>query len=101
MHYVFLSSILFWIGSTFVYSCFHVLSILLILPLFIHELRVFVSTWNVGGVAPDEDLNIDDLLETDNHSCDIYILGYGQNYFSLFLASTEKHILKLNEAFIL
>ncbi|XP_057420093.1 type IV inositol polyphosphate 5-phosphatase 9-like isoform X2 [Lotus japonicus] len=38
--------------------------------------KVFVSTWNVGGVAPDEDLNIDDLLETDNHSCDIYILGF-------------------------
>ncbi|KAG4398680.1 hypothetical protein GLYMA_08G093200v4 [Glycine max] len=37
---------------------------------------VFVSTWNVGGIAPDEDLNIDDLLETCNNSCDIYILGF-------------------------
>ncbi|XP_027343970.1 type IV inositol polyphosphate 5-phosphatase 9-like [Abrus precatorius] len=38
--------------------------------------KVFVSTWNVGGIAPDEDLNIDDLLETCNNSCDIYILGF-------------------------
>ncbi|KAG5015200.1 hypothetical protein JHK85_021336 [Glycine max] len=46
-----------------------------------HKYKVFVSTWNVGGIAPDEDLNIDDLLETCNNSCDIYILGYCQNYF--------------------
>ncbi|KAL2343548.1 hypothetical protein Fmac_004833 [Flemingia macrophylla] len=38
--------------------------------------KVFVSTWNVGGIAPGEDLNIDDLLETCNNSCDIYILGF-------------------------
>ncbi|QCD83651.1 type IV inositol polyphosphate 5-phosphatase 9-like [Vigna unguiculata] len=38
--------------------------------------KVFVSTWNVGGIAPEEDLNIDDLLETCNDSCDIYILGF-------------------------
>ncbi|WVZ23471.1 hypothetical protein V8G54_002015, partial [Vigna mungo] len=37
---------------------------------------VFVSTWNVGGIAPEEDLNIDDLLETCNEACDIYILGF-------------------------
>ncbi|KAK7399890.1 hypothetical protein VNO78_11084 [Psophocarpus tetragonolobus] len=40
------------------------------------QYKVFVSTWNVGGIAPDEDLNIDDLLETCNNSCDIYILGF-------------------------
>ncbi|KAK7359514.1 hypothetical protein VNO77_01475 [Canavalia gladiata] len=38
--------------------------------------KVFVSTWNVGGIAPDEDLNLDDLLETCTNSCDIYILGF-------------------------
>ncbi|CAJ1939036.1 unnamed protein product [Sphenostylis stenocarpa] len=38
--------------------------------------KVFVSTWNVGGIAPEEDLNIDDLLETCNNSCDIYVLGF-------------------------
>ncbi|KAL3502123.1 hypothetical protein ACH5RR_036572 [Cinchona calisaya] len=38
--------------------------------------KVFVSTWNVGGVAPTDDLNIDDWLETCNTSCDIYVLGF-------------------------
>lgn len=38
--------------------------------------KVFVSTWNVGGIAPNEDMNIDNLLETCNNSCDIYILGF-------------------------
>ncbi|XP_076913803.1 type IV inositol polyphosphate 5-phosphatase 9-like [Bidens hawaiensis] len=28
--------------------------------------NIFVSTWNVGGVAPTRDLNIDDLLDTQN-----------------------------------
>ncbi|KAI3764001.1 hypothetical protein L2E82_14001 [Cichorium intybus] len=40
------------------------------------KFKVFVSTWNVGGVAPTEDLNIDDLLDTCNTSCDIYVLGF-------------------------
>ncbi|XP_061367087.1 type IV inositol polyphosphate 5-phosphatase 9 [Gastrolobium bilobum] len=38
--------------------------------------NVFVSTWNVGGLVPDEDLNIEDLLETCNSSYDIYVLGF-------------------------
>ncbi|OMO60829.1 Inositol polyphosphate-related phosphatase [Corchorus capsularis] len=38
--------------------------------------RVFVSTWNVGGIAPDEDLDMEDLLDTGNTSCDIYVLGF-------------------------
>ncbi|MED6212970.1 Type IV inositol polyphosphate 5-phosphatase 9 [Stylosanthes scabra] len=38
--------------------------------------KVFVSTWNVGGVAPEDDLNMEDLLETCNNSCDIYVLGF-------------------------
>ncbi|CAH1439241.1 unnamed protein product [Lactuca virosa] len=40
------------------------------------KFKVFVSTWNVGGVAPTEDLNIDDLLDTCNTPCDIYVLGF-------------------------
>ncbi|KAL8249675.1 hypothetical protein R6Q59_006543 [Mikania micrantha] len=40
------------------------------------KFKVFVSTWNVGGVAPTEDLNIDDLLDTSNTTCDIYVLGF-------------------------
>nr|KAJ0211774.1 hypothetical protein LSAT_V11C400166050 [Lactuca sativa] len=40
------------------------------------KFKVFVSTWNVGGVPPTEDLNIDDLLDTCNTPCDIYVLGF-------------------------
>ncbi|KAM0016841.1 putative Endonuclease/exonuclease/phosphatase superfamily [Helianthus debilis subsp. tardiflorus] len=40
------------------------------------KFKVFVSTWNVGGVAPTDDLNIDDLLDTSNTTCDIYVLGF-------------------------
>ncbi|KAI4357440.1 hypothetical protein L6164_001388 [Bauhinia variegata] len=38
--------------------------------------KVFVSTWNIGGIAPEEDLNLEDLLETSNTPCDIYVLGF-------------------------
>nr|XP_043614043.1 type IV inositol polyphosphate 5-phosphatase 9-like [Erigeron canadensis] len=38
--------------------------------------NIFVSTWNVGGVTPMEDLNIDDMLDSQNTSCDIYVLGF-------------------------
>nr|GMD21813.1 type IV inositol polyphosphate 5-phosphatase 9 [Ipomoea batatas] len=38
--------------------------------------KVFVSTWNVGGVAPTDDLNVDDLLGTDHSWCDIYVFGF-------------------------
>ncbi|XP_028767069.1 type IV inositol polyphosphate 5-phosphatase 9-like [Neltuma alba] len=38
--------------------------------------KIFASTWNVGGLAPDKDLNIDDLLETSGTNCDIYVLGF-------------------------
>ncbi|XVF85544.1 hypothetical protein PTKIN_Ptkin17bG0125700 [Pterospermum kingtungense] len=41
-----------------------------------HNYRIFVSTWNVGGVAPHEDLDMEDLLDTGNASCDIYVLGF-------------------------
>ncbi|KAF8040110.1 hypothetical protein BT93_B2359 [Corymbia citriodora subsp. variegata] len=39
-------------------------------------LIVFVSTWNVGGVAPDEDLAMEEFLDTCNDSYDIYVLGF-------------------------
>ncbi|KAI3467950.1 hypothetical protein Pfo_024613, partial [Paulownia fortunei] len=38
-------------------------------------IRVFVSTWNVGGVAPTEDFNMDELLDPRN-ACDIYVFGF-------------------------
>ncbi|KAJ4960210.1 hypothetical protein NE237_020120 [Protea cynaroides] len=38
--------------------------------------KLFVSTWNVGGVAPPENLNLEDLLDTRNNPCDIYVLGF-------------------------
>ncbi|KAE8705420.1 Type I inositol 1,4,5-trisphosphate 5-phosphatase CVP2 [Hibiscus syriacus] len=42
----------------------------------IHNYRIFVSTWNVGGVAPPEDLDMEELLDTGNTSCEIYVLGF-------------------------
>ncbi|XP_076929646.1 type IV inositol polyphosphate 5-phosphatase 9-like [Bidens hawaiensis] len=41
-----------------------------------NKFKVFVSTWNVGGVAPTDDINIDELLDTCNTTCDIYVLGF-------------------------
>ncbi|XP_058078648.1 type IV inositol polyphosphate 5-phosphatase 9 [Magnolia sinica] len=41
-----------------------------------HKYKIFVSTWNVGGVAPPDDLNLEDCLDTCNNPCDIYVLGF-------------------------
>ncbi|XP_038719839.1 type IV inositol polyphosphate 5-phosphatase 9 [Tripterygium wilfordii] len=38
--------------------------------------EVFVSTWNVGGVTPNGDLNMEDWLDACNTLCDIYVLGF-------------------------
>ncbi|KAG7640221.1 Endonuclease/exonuclease/phosphatase [Arabidopsis suecica] len=38
--------------------------------------KVFVSTWNVGGIVPDDGLDMEDLLETHKTPCDIYVLGF-------------------------
>ncbi|XP_017220132.1 type IV inositol polyphosphate 5-phosphatase 9 [Daucus carota subsp. sativus] len=39
--------------------------------------KVFTSTWNVGGVSPTDDLNMEDLLHTPNTTpCDIYVFGF-------------------------
>uniref|UniRef100_A0A6N2NEJ9 Inositol polyphosphate-related phosphatase domain-containing protein n=1 Tax=Salix viminalis TaxID=40686 RepID=A0A6N2NEJ9_SALVM len=42
----------------------------------LHDYNVFVSTWNVGGVAPQENLDIAGLLDTPNNICDIYVFGF-------------------------
>lgn len=36
--------------------------------------RVTIGTWNVAGTVPDEDLDIDDWISSEEPS-DIYILG--------------------------
>ncbi|KDP38175.1 hypothetical protein JCGZ_04818 [Jatropha curcas] len=41
----------------------------------LNNYKVFVSTWNVGGIAPNEDLDMEDWLDTPN-ICDIYVLGF-------------------------
>uniref|UniRef100_A0A0E0CXP1 Inositol polyphosphate-related phosphatase domain-containing protein n=1 Tax=Oryza meridionalis TaxID=40149 RepID=A0A0E0CXP1_9ORYZ len=38
--------------------------------------RLFASTWNVGGVAPPDDLDLSDWLDTRNAAYDIYVLGF-------------------------
>lgn len=38
--------------------------------------RLFASTWNVGGVAPPDDLDLSDWLDTRNATYDIYVLGF-------------------------
>ncbi|GAV58125.1 Exo_endo_phos domain-containing protein [Cephalotus follicularis] len=38
--------------------------------------RIFVGTWNVGGVAPNEETDIEDWLDTCGTPCDIYVLGF-------------------------
>ncbi|KAF8657630.1 hypothetical protein HU200_059779 [Digitaria exilis] len=38
--------------------------------------RVFASTWNVGGIAPSDDLDLENWLDTRANICDIYVLGF-------------------------
>ncbi|XP_078160911.1 type IV inositol polyphosphate 5-phosphatase 9-like [Carex rostrata] len=38
--------------------------------------KLFASTWNVGGIVPPDDLNLEDWLDTRNNSHDIYVLGF-------------------------
>ncbi|XP_010939977.1 type IV inositol polyphosphate 5-phosphatase 9 [Elaeis guineensis] len=38
--------------------------------------KLFVGTWNVGGIPPTDDLNLEDWLDTKNSSYDIYVLGF-------------------------
>lgn len=37
--------------------------------------RIFVGSWNVGGIAPPKNLDMEDWLDTENNSSDIYVLG--------------------------
>ncbi|RWR79689.1 type I inositol polyphosphate 5-phosphatase 10 isoform X1 [Cinnamomum micranthum f. kanehirae] len=39
------------------------------------DFRIFVATWNVGGKAPDNGLNLDDFLRVEDQS-DIYVIGF-------------------------
>ncbi|KAL5995507.1 hypothetical protein ACLOJK_025569 [Asimina triloba] len=41
--------------------------------------KVFVSTWNVGGVEPPDDLYLEDCLDLSNEPCDIYVLGFQES----------------------
>ncbi|KAL3621710.1 hypothetical protein CASFOL_034370 [Castilleja foliolosa] len=41
----------------------------------VHEIRVFVATWNVGGNTPKHGLNLEDFLQVEG-SADIYVLGF-------------------------
>ncbi|WOL09371.1 type IV inositol polyphosphate 5-phosphatase 9-like [Canna indica] len=38
--------------------------------------KLFAGTWNVGGAAPPDDLNLEEWLNTRNDPCDIYVLGF-------------------------
>jgi hypothetical protein len=38
--------------------------------------RVFTSTWNVGGMTPSSDLDLEDWMDSTANSYDIYVLGY-------------------------
>ncbi|GJN34080.1 hypothetical protein PR202_gb22718 [Eleusine coracana subsp. coracana] len=38
--------------------------------------RVFASTWNVGGIMPSDDLDLDDWLDTRDNFYDIYVIGF-------------------------
>ncbi|EXC05035.1 Type I inositol-1,4,5-trisphosphate 5-phosphatase CVP2 [Morus notabilis] len=39
----------------------------------VHKYKFFVSTWNVGGIEPHEDLNIEDWVDL---SCDVHVFGF-------------------------
>ncbi|CAA3019563.1 type IV inositol polyphosphate 5-phosphatase 9-like [Olea europaea subsp. europaea] len=38
--------------------------------------KLFVSSWNVGGITPPDNLSLEDLLDTQNSMADIYVLGF-------------------------
>ncbi|KAF3680037.1 putative protease Do-like 9-like [Capsicum annuum] len=42
----------------------------------IQNFKLFVSSWNVGGIAPPNDLNMEDLIDTENDLADIYVFGF-------------------------
>ncbi|KAJ6359242.1 hypothetical protein OIU76_000878 [Salix suchowensis] len=38
--------------------------------------KIFVGSWNVGGIAPPDDLNMEDWLCAETEPADIYVLGF-------------------------
>ncbi|XP_016477064.1 type IV inositol polyphosphate 5-phosphatase 9-like isoform X1 [Nicotiana tabacum] len=62
-----------------IYKFFYTLPFYLIqlpVPFVFLSKRLFVSSWNVGGITPPSDLNFEDLLDTRNELADIYVLGF-------------------------
>ncbi|KAL6175956.1 hypothetical protein ACLB2K_052594 [Fragaria x ananassa] len=61
------------------------------------DVRVTIGTWNVAGTVPDEDLDIDDWISSEEPS-DIYILGFQEvvplNAGNVFGAEDNKPIPK-------
>lgn len=41
-----------------------------------NKYKLFTSTWNVAGIPPPDNLNLEDLLDTGNNFYDIYVLGF-------------------------
>jgi hypothetical protein len=42
--------------------------------LFVAHGRIAVGTWNVGGLLPSDDINLDGFLDSSNPA-DVYVLG--------------------------
>ncbi|KAG8379511.1 hypothetical protein BUALT_Bualt07G0096100 [Buddleja alternifolia] len=38
--------------------------------------RLVVNSWNVGGISPPDNLNLEELLDTPNGIADIYVFGF-------------------------
>ncbi|KAL8042722.1 hypothetical protein ABFX02_09G071700 [Erythranthe guttata] len=38
--------------------------------------ELFVGSWNIGGVSPPDNPNLDDFLDTKNSTADIYVIGF-------------------------
>lgn len=38
--------------------------------------KIFVSSWNVGGIVPPEDMDIEYWLDTKKYPADIYVFGF-------------------------
>ncbi|WJX71981.1 phosphoinositide 5-phosphatase [Trifolium repens] len=44
---------------------------------FYHQTKkIFFGSWNIGGIAPPQNLDIEDWLDIQNDSADIYVLGF-------------------------
>ncbi|KAL1356959.1 hypothetical protein AAHE18_05G222400 [Arachis hypogaea] len=41
-----------------------------------HTKKIFVGSWNVGGIQPPKNLDMEDWLEIQNNFPDIYVLGF-------------------------